>query len=104
MPVYSFPGSSPLKKPTPRRGAAQSRSGSSSSGKQRRKPRLLLIFSGLILAGVLMVGLLACQDQTAENEQQTRFPTLLAGGGGARSGLRCAATRSGFFQWRTAGK
>src|ERR1700693_2745749 len=58
MPEYSFPGISPLKNPTPRRGAAQSRSGSS-SGKQRRKPRLLLIFGGLILAGALMVGLLA---------------------------------------------
>src|SRR5712664_2887217 len=57
MPVYSFPGISPLKTPTPRLGAAQSRSGSN-SGKQRRKPRLLLILGGLILAGALMVALL----------------------------------------------
>jgi penicillin-binding protein 1A len=57
MPEYSFPGISPLKKTTPRRSAAQSRSGSP-SGKQRRKPRLLLIFGGLVLAGVLMVALL----------------------------------------------
>src|ERR1700693_2308623 len=57
MPEYSFPGISPLKNPTPRRGAAQSRSGSN-SGKQGRKPRLLLIFGGLILAGALIVALL----------------------------------------------